>query len=32
VVKSLDGDEKQYWKCEFCLFDNQVSIEDEEKP
>jgi len=30
-VKS-EGDEKQIWKCEFCNKDNEVDIEEEEKP
>lgn len=23
---------KKIWKCEFCLFENEINIEDEEKP
>lgn len=27
-----DGEEKQIWKCEFCNTENEVDLEEEEKP
>ena len=27
-----NSEDKQIWECEFCLFKNEINIEDEEKP
>mmetsp|Transcript_37002 Transcript_37002/g.56716 ORF Transcript_37002/g.56716 Transcript_37002/m.56716 type:complete len:178 (-) Transcript_37002:1426-1959(-) len=31
-LKEVDNEDKQTWKCEFCLVENEVCLEEEERP
>lgn len=31
-MKTVGDKQKQIWACEFCLHDNEVDVEEEEKP